>query len=158
MLPDSRGNGLTLCATMDKYPDVQHIGKALFRRRRELGLRQVEAARLLGVESRTLSRYERGEIEPKGAVIVARIARLFGDDVDPAELARLFLITKIHIGRQRAEDLRGSADRDRLWRPSIAPVDELCGNQEGNGEGQLGHAVDRLAVRVPPELAVVAQP
>ena len=90
---------------MDKYPDVQHIGKALFRRRRELGLRQVEAARLLGVESRTLSRYERGEIEPKGAVIVARIARLFGDDVDPAELARLFLITKIHIGRQRAEDL-----------------------------------------------------
>jgi transcriptional regulator with XRE-family HTH domain len=78
---------------MDKYPDVQHIGKALFRRRRELGLRQVEAARLLGVEGRTLSRYERGEIERKGAVIVARIARLFGDDVDPAELARLFLIT-----------------------------------------------------------------
>jgi transcriptional regulator with XRE-family HTH domain len=90
---------------MDKYADVQHIGMALFRRRRELGLRQDEAARLLGVEGRTLSRYERGLVEPKGAVIVARIARLFGDDVDPTELARLFLVTKIHIGRQRAEDL-----------------------------------------------------
>jgi transcriptional regulator with XRE-family HTH domain len=89
---------------MDKYADVHHIGEALFRRRRELGLRQDEAARLLGVEGRTLSRYEHGEVEPKGVVIVARMARLFGDDVDPAELARLFLVTKIHIGRQRAED------------------------------------------------------
>ena len=60
--------------------------------------------------------------------------------------------------RQPPPLLRGSADRREVWHPAVAPVDELCGDQEDDDECQLGESVLGLAIGVPPHLAIVREP
>ena len=52
-------------------------------------------------------------------------------------------------GRRTA--LRGSADRQRVGAPAVAPVDEFGGDEDRDGEGELGQAVDGAAVGVAAE-------
>ena len=53
--------------------------------------------------------------------------------------------------------LRGSADRFRLGRPAVSPVDELGGEQECDGESERGFASGPVAVGVAAELTEVRQ-
>jgi len=57
--------------------------------------------------------------------------------------------------RAYAHDLRASADRGQIRHPAVPPVDQLGGEQERDGQGQLGQAVNTLAVGVAAQLAVI---
>jgi len=50
-----------------KKEDKEHIGKKLKKLREELGLNQEDWAKLLQVSTNTVARWERAELEPKGA-------------------------------------------------------------------------------------------
>ncbi len=54
--------------------------------------------------------------------------------------------------------LRGCANRRSVGLPSVAVVDEFDGDDEGDGEGELGESVLGAAVGVAAELSVVGQP
>jgi transcriptional regulator with XRE-family HTH domain len=51
-------------------------GEKIRRRRRHLGLSQADLARRVGVDQKTISRYERGEIAPEGENLTSLAAAL----------------------------------------------------------------------------------
>jgi hypothetical protein len=54
--------------------------------------------------------------------------------------------------------IRASADRRSGWAPAVSPVDELGGEEQGDGEADLGKAVPDGSVGVAAELPEVRQP
>ena len=70
-------------------PEAATLGERLVRQRTTLGMSQKESAQEIGVDQGTLARWERGEREPTGSMVV-RLKRLLGRE--PEEKGSLIAI------------------------------------------------------------------
>lgn len=62
----------------------ERIGKKLKKARKELGLRQVDVAKKVGVSSNWYAQIEQGKVENPGSVLIGKIAKVLG--LDPSEI------------------------------------------------------------------------
>lgn len=105
------------------------VGSALAAARRARGLKQAHAAELLGVAQPTISRIERGQIEPMGK-LRARLLDLLAAHLDPVGDAALRRLVEgaafpVHLVCDLSHRLLvASRPREREWR---RPVAELLG-------------------------------
>ncbi len=77
---------------------------------------------------------------------------------DTAENRAAFYGELERIGSIPAPSLRALADRSFVGLLAVAVVDEFDGDDQGDGEGDLGEAVAGFSVGVAAQLAVVGQP
>jgi len=88
---------------------IARMGKNIVARRKELGLTQEGLAELLGVDTETISRFERGAAAPSLATLEALALRLeitiaeLLDEEPPAPIAEAQLVTSLMRGLKAKE-------------------------------------------------------
>jgi transcriptional regulator with XRE-family HTH domain len=89
-------------------PEATTLADRIVQHRRILGMAQKELAAQIGVDPRTLSRWERGEREPNGALLES-VTRFLGDDTE-----RLTRVAERRVVKTRRADFTGIPQRAGL--------------------------------------------